>query len=182
MRYILILRVNEKTHLSFGEMVLLTIWRLIKKTYDIEYLLYWVFANDQRNIKSVHWNTSKHKSNTKNYACIYLTYEWQTLVTVYDWFDTFFAPIKVPITYGQVDPSHFPKGRHIFNDDCVDGCQFKLTKLNQQFLHICRQKLLWLCDYLTINEKCKKVFDVKPEKLILRIWNLIVDIENNKWK
>ena len=118
----------------------------------------------------------------KNYACIYLTYEWETLVTVYDWFDTFFAPIKVPITYGQVDPSHFPKGRHIFNDDCVDGCQFKLTKLNQQFLHICRQKLLWLCDYLTINEKYKKVFDVKPEKLILRIWNLIVGIENNKWK
>ena len=118
----------------------------------------------------------------KNYACIYLTYEWETLVTVYDWFDTFFAPIKVPITYGQVDPSHFPKGRHIFNDDCVDGCQFKLTKLNQQFLHICRQKSLWLCDYLTINEKCKKVFDVKPEKLILRIWNLIVGIENNKWK
>ena len=118
----------------------------------------------------------------KNYACIYLTYEWETLVTVYDWFDTFFAPIKVPITYGQVDPSHFPKGRHIFNDDCVDGCQFKLTKLNQQFLHICRQKLLWLCDYPTINEKYKKVFNVKPKNLIFRIWNLIVDIENNKWK
>ena len=45
MRYILILRVNEKTHLRFGEIVLLTIWRLIKKTYDIEYILYWVFRN-----------------------------------------------------------------------------------------------------------------------------------------
>ena len=139
---------------------------MILNIYCIGYL-----QISQLYIKSVHWNTSKHKSNTKNYACIHLKYEWETLVTVSDWFDMFFAPIKVPITYGQVDPSHFPKGRHIFNDDCVDGCQFKLTKLNQQFLHICRQKLLWLCDYLTINEKYKKVFDVKPERLILRIWN-----------
>ena len=138
--------------------------------------IYWIGYSQYISNQSIEIQVNT-KVIHKNYACIYLTYEWETLVTVYDWFDTFFAPIKVPITYGQVDPSHFPKGRHIFNDDCVDGCQFKLTKLNQQFLHICRQKLLWLCDYLTINEKCKKVFDVKPEKLIMRIWNLATNLK-----